>query len=92
MSLRKGSFHSPRIKNVKRYKTLQKQNRYKKSKFSENVRYCSWKGKNGMYAADVVVSGVLCQRKVLAPYSAFVMRSPYHQPTGQSQAVQSMDL
>jgi len=57
MSLRKGSFHSPRIKNVKRYKTLQKQNRYKKSKFSENVRYCSWKGKNGMYAADVVVSG-----------------------------------
>ena len=39
MSLRKGSFHSPRIKNVKRYKTLQKQNRYKKSKFSENVRY-----------------------------------------------------
>jgi hypothetical protein len=55
MSLRKGSFHSPRVNSVKRYKTLQKQQRYKKSKISDLVRYCSWRGENGQWAADVVI-------------------------------------
>eukprot|EP00943_MAST-04B_sp_MAST-4B-sp1_P001339 g1339.t1 len=69
MSLRKGSFHSPRVNCVKRYKTLQKQQRYKKSKISDLVRYCSWRGKNGEWAADVVVkSNSRSRRKTIGYY------------------------